>query len=197
MYFCGIMLFIGGMAGAQNIDPDDDGSRYAYSENVGWVNFRPSTGAGVMVSDDGLTGFAWGENVGWINLDPLNGGVINDGYGNLSGYAWSENTGWISFSCENTADCASVDYRVTIDPLTGEFGGRAWGENIGWVTFSAATPVSYGVRTSWLATAYLCEGDFAPADGDVDGADLALVIDSGGIEIDVFAEDFGRIDCPQ
>ena len=26
---------------AENIDPYEDGSQYAYGENVGWVNFEP------------------------------------------------------------------------------------------------------------------------------------------------------------
>ena len=29
-------------ASAENIDPYDDGSQYAYGENVGWLNFEPS-----------------------------------------------------------------------------------------------------------------------------------------------------------
>ena len=82
-----------------NIDPDNDGSQYAWSENGGWINFQPSFGPGVTVSDTAVTGFAWGENIGWINLSPSTGGVVNDGLGHLSGYAWAENAGWISFSC--------------------------------------------------------------------------------------------------
>jgi parallel beta-helix repeat protein/predicted outer membrane repeat protein len=42
----------------------------------------------------------------------------------------------------------------------------------------------------------VCEGDF-DTDGDADGSDLAILIDSGGADIDIFAEDFGRMDCPQ
>lgn len=30
------------VAYAENIDPNEDGSQYAYGENVGWVNFEPS-----------------------------------------------------------------------------------------------------------------------------------------------------------
>jgi len=40
-----------------------------------------------------------------------------------------------------------------------------------------------------------CEDDFEP-DGDVDGVDLATIISSGAINIDIFAEDFGRVNCP-
>jgi len=89
--------------------------------------------------------------------------------------------GWISFSCDNTGSCGTVDYGVAIDPVTGEFSGLSWGENIGWITFASTGPVSFGVRTSWVADT--CEGDFDD-DGDVDGSDLA-----------VFAADFGRTDC--
>ena len=27
---------------AENIDPNEDGSQYAYGENIGWVNFEPN-----------------------------------------------------------------------------------------------------------------------------------------------------------
>jgi photosystem II stability/assembly factor-like uncharacterized protein len=43
----------------------------------------------------------------------------------------------------------------------------------------------------------LCECDFTPADGDVDGADLIdYIFDSAGISLNVFAEEFGRVNCP-
>ena len=135
---------------AENIDPNDDGSQYAYGENVGWLNAEPDGdgGPGVEVSDLELTGYIWGENIGWINLSPANyGGVSNDGVGNLSGYAWGENVGWISFSCENTSSCSTADYGVTIDPATGEFSGFAWGENIGWINFAQTT--GGRVKTEW------------------------------------------------
>ena len=42
-----------------------------------------------------------------------------------------------------------------------------------------------------------CEGDIAPADGDVDGSDLAAYIaNQAGINLNDFAADFGRTDCP-
>ena len=190
---------------AENIDPFDDGSQYAYGENVGWLNAEPlgDQGPGVTVGTLSLTGYIWAENIGWVNLSCENAsscssvdfGIVNDGLGNLTGYAWAENAGWISFSCENTNTCDSVVYGVMIDPLTGGFSGRAWGENIGWVTLSADEPVSYGVKTSWIATVYLCEGDSEP-DGDVDGTDLVEEINAGGSNVDQFATDFGRTDCP-
>ena len=41
-----------------------------------------------------------------------------------------------------------------------------------------------------------CPGDFN-GDKDVDGSDLAeYIFDSGGLDLDVFAADFGRANCP-
>jgi len=121
-----------------NIDPADNGSRYAYGENVGWINFKPTQGPGVTVTDSQVIGYAWGENIGWISLSPPAGGVLNDGNGKLSGFAWGENVGWINF--------APFGSGVWINPNSGEFSGYAWGENVGWINF---VPKGVPVETSW------------------------------------------------
>jgi len=156
----GVVLW-GGQAFAGNIDPDNDGSAFAYGENVGWINLNP-TASGVSVFDSELYGYAWGENVGWISFNCLSTStcldvsykVINDGAGNLSGYAWGENVGWINF--------APTGGGVTINPGTGVFSGKAWGENIGWISFNSTGPVAFQVKTSW-------SGNQAP-EARVDGA---------------------------
>lgn len=150
---------------AGNIDPDNDGSQYAWAENLGRINLEPSDKPGVTVADDGLSGFAWGENIGWINLN----GVINDGEGNLSGWTWGENTGRISFSCVNTDSCVEADFGVSIGSCTGEFSGYAWGENTGWINLS-------GIKTSWLPDV---DGDGIP-----DCHDLCPHEDATGIDAD-------------
>jgi hypothetical protein len=43
---------------AGNIDPDNDGSQYAWGENVGWINFEPAQGEGVSVTTSAVTGKA-------------------------------------------------------------------------------------------------------------------------------------------
>jgi len=138
--FATVIVFCVFGAHAENIDPDGTGCRYAWGENVGWINFKPSQGPGVTVSDKVLTGMAWGENIGWINLSPTNGngGVVNDGAGKLSGYAWGENVGWISFNPANGG--------VSIGS-NGKFTGYAWGENIGWINFSSSQSC---VKTAWV-----------------------------------------------
>jgi len=126
-------------------------SKYAWSGNVGWINFRPSDG-GVNVHENGassyLSGFAWGENIGWIqmgnssgsgpntNTSSTNWGVNMDASGNMSGYAWSETMGWVNFN--------PTDSPVTMNTSSGVFDQYAWGENFGWLHFkNASTP--YGV----------------------------------------------------
>ena len=146
---CTILLIISVMIGtgvvtarAENIDPDNDNSQYAYGENVGWLNFEPNGngGDGAEVTDSQVTGYVWAENIGWINLSPSSyGGVANDGAGNLSGYAWGENVGWINF--------APTGGGVTIG-TDGVFDGWAWGENIGGIHLKNLA-IPYKVKTAW------------------------------------------------
>jgi hypothetical protein len=145
------------IAWCDNIDPDNDGSKYAYGENVGWLNFGTRDGD-VTVSDPNLTGYIWGENIGWINLYPNYGGVINDGTGLLSGYAWAENAGWINFNPIVPDD--TTHYGVTIDS-EGNFSGWAWGENIGWIHLQAVSPVAFKVKTSWITSCRIDMNDLA------------------------------------
>jgi hypothetical protein len=179
---CIMLTSLAGLARAENIDPYDDDSQYAWGENVGWINFEPAAGEGVQVSSSTLEGFVWAENIGWINLSPSTyGGVSNDGSGNLTGYAWGENVGWISFSCANTGTCGSVDYGVSIDS-DGNFSGYAWGENIGWINFGLLKPVRAckvciddlaNFVDDWL-TATSEPGDL-DGDSDVDMTDYATL----------------------
>jgi hypothetical protein len=135
---------------AENVDPNNDGSQYAYGENIGWLNAEPlgDGGPGVEVGDFELTGYIWCENIGWISLSCENTnscasvdyGVLNDGSGNLSGYAWGENVGWINF--------APAGGGVTIDD-EGNFDGWAWGENIGWIHFQNLS-IPYKIQTTWI-----------------------------------------------
>jgi type II secretory pathway pseudopilin PulG len=142
--------------GQGNIDATD---AYAWSENIGWIDFYNSGSVGVTASK--LTGYA-SSSLGTIALDCAtspNGNVCstsdfsvaNDGSGNLSGWAWGDEAGWISFSCTT---CGGANYGVTIS-ATGTFTGWAYSENFGWISFNCAgeTPPcsggAYKVRTTW------------------------------------------------
>jgi hypothetical protein len=181
---------------AENIDPYEDGSQYAYGENVGWLNFEPNEGPGVHVSKTELIGYVWAENVGWVSLScentsscaTVNYRVTNDDAGNLAGYAWGENVGWISFSCDNTSSCGTVDYGVTVDS-DGNFDGYAWSENIGWINFNSAQLFSYGVKAckvnftdlanfadDWLDSGVALPGDLS-GNNEVDFKDYSMFAD--------------------
>lgn len=119
----------------------DATNEYAWSQNLGWINFGTSQG-NVQVTDSQLTGYAWNENTGWINLAPSGTVYVhNDGNGNLSGYAWGEGIGYIDFS------------GVTID-ASGYFHGYATATISGKISFNCANGNSCGssdfkVQTDW------------------------------------------------
>lgn len=192
-----VLLIAADILYAENIDPFDDGSQYAYGENVGWLNAEPSAAGspGVEVGDTTLAGYIWAENIGWLSLSCLNTGscdtvsygVKNDGEGNLSGYAWGENVGWINF--------APSAGGVYIQTATGEFAGTAWGENIGWISFRGESSIPFRILTSWEPVVNLCIFD-SNDDGDVDGSDLAAwTIKLDGESLPEFALEFGMTDC--
>ncbi|HUT29490.1 MAG TPA: hypothetical protein VMX13_06845 [Sedimentisphaerales bacterium] len=180
---------------AENIDPCDDDSQYAWAENVGWVNFepnRPEPNVGATVADHNVSGFVWSENIGWINLWPKFGGVANDANGRLSGYAWGENVGWINFRPAVPSDVNC--YGVTINS-EGNFDGWAWGENIGWIHLKSSAPVAYKVQTSWRGSEILgtcwdpckCAGQpfgDATCDGDIG---MINFLDLGQLKVAFFS----------
>ncbi len=134
----------------------DSTNKYAWGENVGWINFG-STEGDVHITPLVMTGYAWGENIGWISLNcsndntcaTVNYGVVNDsGGGNLSGYAWGENVGWINFDPTYSG--------VTIDG-NGTFSGYAWGENVGWISFNCSN------TNTCAAVDYKVDSDYQPA----------------------------------
>ena len=123
--------------------------KYAWSQNIGFINFGTS-GGNVHVTNNQLTGYAYSESYGWINLQPPGSGVTNNINGTLGGSAWGESvsyidftgvtidssgyfhgyanstiTGQISFNCLNTNSCASSDFKVRTDwrPQTATGGG--------------------------------------------------------------------------
>jgi Dockerin type I domain len=187
---------VAAVASADNTDQNNNGSRYAWGENIGWLKGRPASeaygpgGSGVQVSDTDVTGYLWGENIGWVNLSCKNDstcagpagnwGVKNDGAGHLTGYAWSENAGWVNFSCSNDSTCAGAagNWGVLINNYTvhvehaqaGTFSGYAWGENIGWISFSC------GNQSTCATVQYSVQTGAPDSDGDgyTDAQEIAL-----------------------
>jgi hypothetical protein len=131
--------------------------KYAWSENSGWKNFRPTHG-GVTINPTYLSGYAWAENIGWVklgsgtgpydNTTSANWGVNHDSAtGALSGYAWSENVGWINFNVTGNNPNG-----VSIDTGTLKFNGYAWAENVGYVHFRNTSPEYFVMLEGGLPT---------------------------------------------
>jgi hypothetical protein len=134
-------------------------SKFAYSANAGWINFRhdkPSSPSGIVFGEFFVSGFAYGANFGWMDFGdgtPANGiqylnnaatdyGVNHDGLGNLSGYAYGANIGWIHFGWTNTSD----PNRPRVSLLTGGFSGYAYSANVGWINLGTGNLVTNSMR---------------------------------------------------
>ncbi|MCA9312075.1 MAG: hypothetical protein KDA21_12760 [Phycisphaerales bacterium] len=174
----GLVVVLGGLTALAGADTNvAEGRKFAWGENVGWLNFRDAAAGsqGVRVYPDHLSGFVWGENIGWINVGPGNGPYENDpgdsatfgvnvdpSTGDLYGLAWGENIGWVNF---DTTTVIGID-GAHFDLSSGHFSGFAWGENIGWINLGGSTT-------------YVC-AQVADVDGDgsVTFADLNELLDN-------------------
>ena len=65
------------VAAAETIDPNNDGSQFAWSDNGGWINFEPSLGPGVTVTSPTLTGWISLSCQGTGTCGQVNYGVTN------------------------------------------------------------------------------------------------------------------------
>jgi hypothetical protein len=192
-----------GVCAPSTFTSDDD--RFAWSANLGWIEFRPerpAPGDGVRVHDSFLAGYAWSANAGWIhfgngspanalryeNTTGLNYGVNHNGTGDLRGFAWSSNLGWIHFGWASGSDAQRPRFSVA----SGEFSGYAWSPNAGWIslgtghlrTDAISVPDSDGdgISDTWeiqhagSLPVLSAQGD-ADADGVPDGQEYVLDTD--------------------
>jgi len=157
---------------AEDLDPDNLGLHYGWSENGGWIDAQPGgpDADGLRVENGALQGWLWSENVVWISASCANTdicGVVEYGLTlepdpdipgllQLRGAAWSENAGWIIAHCATTASCGDVDYGLRVDMESGLVDGHAWSENLGWISFSCANSdscnsVDFGVQFDPIA----------------------------------------------
>ena len=102
--------------------PRDD--RWAWGENIGWINFegQPGGQGQVRFLPAGLSGYAWAENVGWINV------------GQGGDYVPADEQGPPTFPNPNQRFGVRIEGQIgdAVRPLS----GWAWGENIGWLNFN-------------------------------------------------------------
>lgn len=138
---------------------------WAWSATGGWLSMNdinPGSGGGAygVNVDPGtkvMNGFAWSDNQGWVCFGSSCGGVTPAGaaaYANLDGAnnvrGWMQimnlgnPDGWASLNCADTGgggSCGVSNYKVSLNPGTGQFSGFAWhglggGSGWGWIDFS-------------------------------------------------------------
>lgn len=156
--FFGLGLFLIAFA-ATNIDSN---YRYAWNDNLGWIEFYSTNN--VIVYYDRIEGYA-NSSVGSIALNcnsTPNGNICggpagnwkisNDGNGNLSGWAWNDVIGWISF--DSVTAGSGYFYQTIINPTTGEFSGWAWSESVGWISFNCSNTGTCGTSNYKVFTAW-------------------------------------------
>lgn len=156
----------------------DSVSKFSWSENCGWMNWRDADSAaqGVRILPAHLQGWVWAENIGWINTgngnapyantNNTNFGINVSPAGELSGFAWSENAGWINFSGGALAVPANP---AMVDWTAERLRGLAWSESIGWINLDDAT--------HFVQFTPACPGD-VDGDGMVGLSDIAVLINN-------------------
>ncbi|MEM1185161.1 MAG: hypothetical protein AAGI53_09190 [Planctomycetota bacterium] len=180
-----------------------DTDRFAWGENIGWLNWQgqrddsgvPFGGGRARFFPDHLRGWVWGENVGWFNLGqsgpypdaalqtvlPNAFGVNIGPGGELSGYAWGENVGWVNFGPFDSSVTDSVGNSIQPRIENGRLRGLAWGENIGWINLGDEITENNGAITvtgasTNFAVEVFCASDLAAPFGIVDLNDIDAFI---------------------
>lgn len=113
-------------------------SGYAWSSNIGWIDFAPESpypklpNNFVEYDSANNTVIGWAKILslgddGWIKMSDDSvenwdgkGVSIDPATGDFSGWAWNGNNdgtgiGWISFNCSNNSSCESSDYKVSLN----------------------------------------------------------------------------------
>jgi hypothetical protein len=207
---CGAATLFSSAADAQVVARISPVDRFAWGENVGWMDFASADNVpdavGVRVQTGFLTGWIWAENIGWIRVGNPSGGpydnTTGDDYGvnvnittgALSGYAWSENTGWINFS---GGALASPAQPARIDFDARRFQGFAWSPNIGWINLGNSTTfVGLGCPADLTGEGDVDFGDFLAFFNCYDQGDVCAEIDgSSGIDFGDFLAFFNSYDA--
>ena len=134
---------------------------YAWSSNIGWISFTPSTNGNNTITVDPTTGningYAWSENIGWVKFGGLGAGAdanYNFSTGAITGWARAcagSQNGDCSTSASRTdgwdggISLSGTGYGVsgTQVSTTAQLSGYAWGSDVvGWVDFSNASIVN-------------------------------------------------------
>jgi len=133
----------------------DNVSGWAWSENIGWINFNGSNyGVNINPSTGVFSGYAWSENIGWIDFGPISGFPEAPNYGAKMDLTTGKVTGWAKAVAGGTTGSGGWDgwikmsdgtYGLNVDLTNGDFHGGAWSDMvIGWLSFNSTDPGAGG-----------------------------------------------------
>lgn len=146
-------------------------------------------GVNIPASDGALSGYAWSENIGWIDFAPAGPYPAAPNYSaqrtgnNLEGWtritgiaqagAAGNSGGWEGWMKLNGVAQDGSPYEVSINPTDGKMTGYGWSDELGWVDFYRAfinaTPPAFSCIPPLpsAASATLCPGDDTGLSADI------------------------------
>lgn len=170
-----------------------DVSGYAWSEDLGWIDFGNNGGDNHVKVDMGsgvVTGVAYVSNTGaTIDFTNFNSNVkVDFATGTLSGYAWSEDLGWIDFSGATLFDAKKPKIRITDIGLMEDIPDLS---KLAYY-FTSTKPKIKGKTEPYAKVYFEVDGDTHTARADSDGHfSIQFDIDTGRNEIEYYAIDRG------
>ncbi|MBU1921595.1 hypothetical protein KKD84_00015 [Patescibacteria group bacterium] len=192
LYFLFILCFVAGffIFGAFPLlaNENDFFRGWVWNDHIGWISMNCADtgrcadvdyGVDMDLATGDITGYAWSENAGWVCFGSTCGGITpegapayagwDDASGEISGWARMQfenmlDDSWVSLNCSAGADCATLNYKITLNVFDDSVSGWAWNANnfgaanvgLGWFDFSQV------IGTKEL----ICDDDW---DNDADG----------------------------
>ncbi len=139
----------------------------------GLFNLQPTWAAGNI---DNTNKYAWSENSGWQNFRPTDGGVtVYNAY--LSGYAWAENVGYIHFQNASPEYYVKQEPRVpsvTTQTATGIGTTTATG-NVNITDLGSSNPTQHGVCWNTSGTPTTADSKTEDGPSSATGAFTSLI----------------------
>lgn len=141
-----------------NCDTNDDGKSEGANGCPATGTAVANYGVNVPVVDGNVTGYAWSENLGWLDFAPVGlypAVASGDDYAHSAKRIGNDLKGWIrvvsikdALAVGNSGGWQGwirlgsdandpISYGVSINP-DGTFTGKAWSEELGWLDFSQA-----------------------------------------------------------
>jgi len=204
MVFIAMMALVVGISGSAFADLYDRGEGLIYDSdlNITWYDYT--------YVDTVNDGDAWGQAMAWaatLDIGGVTGWRLPTTPGTATGYVNEGEMGHLYYvGLGNTANQEAFINLGPFQNLTGDtyWYGTEYGTNEAWDIHMRTGNQSHYNKINWHYRALAVHdgdvraplpipGDFAPADCDIDGSDLAfLIANPGSLNLTTFAHNFGK-----